>query len=43
MVTDAAPWIAAFSERDQDFVSARVGNYQHNPQWGMLIGQVWVR
>jgi ABC-type transport system substrate-binding protein/class 3 adenylate cyclase len=43
MVTDAAPWIAAFNARNQDFVSARVGNYQHNPQWGMLIGQVWVR
>jgi peptide/nickel transport system substrate-binding protein len=43
MVTDAAPWIAAFNERNQDFVSARVGNYQHNPQCGMLIGQVWVR
>ncbi len=43
MVTDAAPWIPAFNQRDQDFVSARVGNYQHNPQWGLLIGQVWVR
>jgi ABC-type transport system substrate-binding protein/class 3 adenylate cyclase len=43
MVTDSAPWIAAFNKRDQDFVSARVGNYQRSPQWGMLIGQLWVR
>jgi peptide/nickel transport system substrate-binding protein len=43
MVTDAAPWVAAFNQRDLDFVSTGVGNYQHSPQWGMLIGQVWVR
>ena len=26
-----------------DFVSKRVGNYQYNPQWGVLLGQVWVK
>jgi hypothetical protein len=25
------------------FVSKRVGNYQYNPQFGVLIDQVWVR
>ncbi len=26
-----------------DFVSRRVGNYQHNPQWGVLLDQLWVK
>ena len=26
-----------------DFVSSRVGNYQYNPQFGMLLDQLWVR
>jgi peptide/nickel transport system substrate-binding protein len=26
-----------------DFVSTRVGNYQHNPLWGILVDQLWVR
>ena len=25
------------------FVARRVGNYQYNPQWGMLMDQLWVR
>jgi hypothetical protein len=25
------------------FVSRRVGNYQYNPQWGILVDQLWVR
>ena len=26
-----------------DFVSSRVGNYEHNPKWGLLIDQLWVK
>jgi YVTN family beta-propeller protein len=26
-----------------DFVAHRVGNYQYNPQWGVLVDQLWVR
>jgi peptide/nickel transport system substrate-binding protein len=26
-----------------DFLSSRVGNAQHNPQWGLLLDQAWVR
>jgi hypothetical protein len=26
-----------------DFVSRRVGNYQYNPQWRALLGQMWVK
>jgi hypothetical protein len=25
------------------FVARRVGNYQYNPQWGVLVDQLWVR
>jgi ABC-type transport system substrate-binding protein/streptogramin lyase len=28
---------------DWDFVARRVGNYQSNPQLGMLVDQLWVR
>jgi hypothetical protein len=43
MVTDLAPWAAFVNPRGADFVSARVGNYQRNPQWGVLIDQLWVK
>jgi hypothetical protein len=26
-----------------DFIAHRVGNYQYNPQLGVLIDQLWVR
>ena len=26
-----------------DFVSERVGNYQHHPLWGILLDQLWVQ
>jgi YVTN family beta-propeller protein len=26
-----------------DVVSPRVGNYQYNPQWGILLDQLWLR
>lgn len=26
-----------------DFVSKRVGNYQHHPEFDLLIDQLWVR
>ncbi len=42
LVTDAAPWIPFVNPRDADFVSARVGNYLRNPQWGVLLEQLWV-
>jgi len=38
-----APIVPATNRRNADFVSARVGNYQFNPQWGVLLGQLWVK
>ena len=42
-VTRDAPWVFVLNKAGLDFVSARVGNYQHNPQWGVLIDQLWVK
>jgi peptide/nickel transport system substrate-binding protein len=42
-LTDQAPWLAFANGIVLDVKSARVGNYQHNPQWGALLGQLWVR
>jgi peptide/nickel transport system substrate-binding protein len=42
-VVDQAPWIALDNPGGFDFVSRRVGNYQHSPQWGALLDQMWVK
>ena len=38
-----APVVPATNYRIPDFVSERVGNYQFNPQWGVLLSQLWVK
>lgn len=38
-----APIIPAFNRTHVSLVSPRVGNYQYNPQWGVLLGQLWVK
>jgi peptide/nickel transport system substrate-binding protein len=42
-IVDQAPWVPMTNPKAIDFVSERVGGYQYNPQWGMLIDQLWVR
>jgi peptide/nickel transport system substrate-binding protein len=42
-LVDAAPWIPYATGKALDFVSKRVGNFQFNPEWGMLFDQLWVR
>jgi peptide/nickel transport system substrate-binding protein len=42
-ITDLAPWVPFASLRAADFTSVRVGNYQYNPIWGILLDQLWVR
>ncbi len=41
-ITDQAPWVALYNTKSADFVSERVGNFQYNPQWGVLVDQLWV-
>jgi peptide/nickel transport system substrate-binding protein len=38
-----APVVPTDNRRNVDFVSKRVGNYQYNPQWGVLLDQLWVK
>ena len=43
MVVDEAPIAALINQLEIDFVSARVGNFQHHPEWGILLDQLWVQ
>jgi peptide/nickel transport system substrate-binding protein len=38
-----APVVPTTNQRNADFVSERVGNYQYSPQWGVLLSQLWVK
>jgi peptide/nickel transport system substrate-binding protein len=42
-VTDQAPWVDLFNPKQIDFLSARVQGYQWNPQWYILIDQMWLK
>lgn len=42
-IVDQAPIVPLITHRQMEFVSNRVGNYQYNPQWGILLDQLWVR
>jgi YVTN family beta-propeller protein len=42
-LVDLAPWVPLYTFNSADFVSRRVGNYQYNPQWGVLVEQLWVK
>jgi peptide/nickel transport system substrate-binding protein len=42
-VTRDAPWIPLVNPLGIDVVSARVGNYQRNSAFGVLLDQLWIR
>jgi peptide/nickel transport system substrate-binding protein len=42
-LADQAPVVAMVNPYTTDFVSRRVGDYQYNPELGVLIDQLWVR
>jgi YVTN family beta-propeller protein len=41
-VTDLALWVPMVNE-GSDFVSARLGNYQYNLAYGILLDQAWIK
>jgi peptide/nickel transport system substrate-binding protein len=43
LLVDEAPAVPLYALREADFVSKRVGNYIFNPQFGVLLDQMWVR
>jgi YVTN family beta-propeller protein len=38
-----APIVPAYNQQDVSFVSKRVGNFEYNPQWRVLLDQLWIR
>jgi len=43
LLVDESPAVPLYALRDADFVSKQVGNYTFNPQFGVLLDQMWVR
>jgi peptide/nickel transport system substrate-binding protein len=41
-IVDQAPAIGLLVPQGVDLVSKRVGNYQRNPVWGIILSQLWV-
>ena len=41
-VTDQAPWVDLYNPKQIDFLSKNVHGYQWNPQWYILIDQLWL-
>ena len=42
-IADRAYWLPTVSLRAPELVSRRVRNYEHNPLWGFIASQVWLR
>ena len=42
-MTDQAPWVDLYNPKQIDFLAKRVQGYQWNPQWYILIDQMWVQ
>jgi YVTN family beta-propeller protein len=41
-LTDDAAWVPTVNEREVEFVSRRLRNYEYNPVWGFLADQSWL-
>jgi peptide/nickel transport system substrate-binding protein len=41
-IADQAPWVPIYNPRSLVLLSARIGNYQFDPYWSLLIDQLWV-
>ena len=42
-ITAQAPLVPFATNAVLEVISARVRNYQYNPQWGTLLDQLWVK
>jgi peptide/nickel transport system substrate-binding protein len=42
-IVNQAPWVPVYNPRSLVLMSVRVGNYQFDPYWSVLIDQIWVR
>jgi peptide/nickel transport system substrate-binding protein len=41
-MTQQAPWVDLYNPKQIDFLSANVHGYEWNPQWYILIDQLWL-
>jgi peptide/nickel transport system substrate-binding protein len=41
-VTNQAPWVDMYNPKQIDFLSKNVHGYKWNPQWYILIDQLWL-
>ena len=41
-IVDQAPWVPVYNPQSLALLSTRVGNYQFDPYWSVLIDQLWV-
>jgi hypothetical protein len=42
-IVGQAPWVPVYNPRSLVVLSRRVGNYQFDPYWSVLIDRLWVR
>ena len=42
-IVGQAPWVPVYNPRSLVVLSRRVGNYQFDPYWSVLIDQLWIR
>ncbi len=42
-IVDQQPAVPVYTKRQVDFVSSRVRNYVFNPEYGVLLDQLWLR
>ncbi len=42
-IVGQAPWVPVYNPRSLMMLSRRVGNYQFDPHWPVLIAQLWVQ
>jgi YVTN family beta-propeller protein len=42
-LVDRAVVIPIYNDVGRDVLSARTGNYEHNPQFGLMLDQLWVK
>jgi peptide/nickel transport system substrate-binding protein len=43
MILDDAPLVPTYNKDNVSFIGSNVGNFEENPQWGVLVDQLWVR
>jgi peptide/nickel transport system substrate-binding protein len=41
-ITNQAPWVDMYNPKQIDFLSSNVHGYEWNPQWDILIDQLWL-